>query len=312
MRDDLASSVVSRQSSVEARRRALLVAGLVAAAALAAPASAYESVLYEKKSEYSTVVVTDEGDGLRALRFGRNGVRQSLVKPGDPEFLGLPYTRVALTGMALCEEPRRILVLGLGGGTLPAFLRRHYPDAEIDAVDIDPEVAFVAREYFGFREDARMRIHVADGRKFIESVRQPYDAIFLDAFGSDAVPAHLTTQEFLRAVRRAVSPGGVVIGNIWDRAYNRLYDSMVRTYREVFDELFVVAVADSGNRILLALPRRQPLTRDEMTRFVRNSQAAKRFRFDMGELVQSGLLPAEEGGSVLRDAALKRKVTSDQ
>jgi spermidine synthase len=157
-----------------------------------------------------------------------------------------------------------------------------------------------------------MRIHVADGRKFIESVRQPYDAIFLDAFGSDAVPAHLTTQEFLRAVRRAVSPGGVVIGNIWDRAYNRLYDSMVRTYREVFDELFVVAVADSGNRILLALPRRQPLTRDEMTRFVRNSQAAKRFRFDMGELVQSGLLPAEEGGSVLRDAALKRKVTSDQ
>ncbi|HKA58197.1 MAG TPA: fused MFS/spermidine synthase, partial [Gemmatimonadales bacterium] len=241
-------------ASLRRSRRALLLATLLVAATLAAPAGGYESVLYEKKSEYSTVVVTDEGDGLRALRFGRNGVRQSLVKPGDPEFLGLPYTRVALTGLGLCDAPRRMLVLGLGGGTLPAFLRRHYPDAEIDAVDIDPEVAFVAREYFGFREDARMRIHVADGRKFIESVRQPYDAIFLDAFGSDAVPPHLTTQEFLRAVRRAVSPGGVVIGNIWDRAYNRLYDSMVRTYREVFDELFVVAVADSGNRILLALP----------------------------------------------------------
>jgi len=292
-------------ASLRRSRRALLLATLLVAATLAAPAGGYESVLYEKKSEYSTVVVTDEGDGLRALRFGRNGVRQSLVKPGDPEFLGLPYTRVALTGLGLCDAPRRMLVLGLGGGTLPAFLRRHYPDAEIDAVDIDPEVAFVAREYFGFREDARMRIHVADGRKFIESVRQPYDAIFLDAFGSDAVPAHLTTQEFLRAVRRAVSPGGVVIGNIWDRAYNRLYDSMVRTYREVFDELFVVAVADSGNRILLALPRRQPLTRDEMARLVRDSQAAKRFRFDMGELVQRGFLPAEEGGSVLRDAALK-------
>ena len=295
------------------QRRALLLAGLLAAAALVAPASGYESVLYEKKSAYSTIVVTDEGEGLRALRFGRNGVRQSLVKPGDPEFLGLPYTRVALTGMALCEEPRRILVLGLGGGTLPAFLRRHYPDAVIDAVDIDPEVAFVAREYFGFKEDALMRIHVADGRKFIESVRQPYDAIFLDAFGSDAVPAHLTTQEFLRAVRRAVAPDGIVIGNIWDRAYNRLYDSMVRTYRAVFEELFVVGVGDSGNRILFALPRRQPLARDELARLVRDSQAAKRFRFDMGELVQRGLLPAEgDGGSVLRDAALKRKVTSDE
>jgi spermidine synthase len=293
-----------------ARRRAFLVAGLLAAFALALPGRAYESVLYEKKSDYSTVVVTDEGEGLRALRFGRNGVRQSLVKPGDPEFLGLPYTRVALTGVALCEEPRRMLVLGLGGGTLPAFLRRHYPDAVIDAVDIDPEVAFVAREYFGFREDDRMRIHVADGRKFIESVRQPYDVIFLDAFGSDAVPAHLTTQEFLRAVRRAVSPGGVVIGNIWDRAYNRLYDSMVRTYREVFDELFVLRVADSGNRILFALPRRQPLARDELARLARDSQAAQRFRFDMGELVQHGFLPGEgDGGSVLRDAAPKDQGT---
>ncbi len=288
--------------------RALLLAGVLAAA-LAAPAQAYESVLYEKTSAYASIVVTDEGDGLRALRFGRNGVRQSLVKPGDPEFLGLSYTRVALTGLALCETPRRMLVVGLGGGTLPAFLRRHYPDAVIDAVDIDPEVAFVAREYFGFREDERMRIHVADGRKFIESVRQPYDVIFLDAFGSDAVPAHLTTQEFLRAVRRAVSPGGVVIGNIWDRSYNRLYDSMVRTYREVFDELFVVGVADSGNRILFALRRRQPLARDELVRLVRDSPAAKLFRFDMVELVQRGLLPAEGegGGSVLRDAGLKEK-----
>jgi spermidine synthase len=307
------SSLIPHPSSFRRGRRAALLAFLLAGAALAAPALAYESVLYEKKSAYSTIVVTDEGDGLRALRFGRNGVRQSLVKPGDPEFLGLPYTRVALTGMALCEEPRRILVVGLGGGTLPAFLRRHYPDAVIDAVDIDPEVALVAREHFGFREDDRMRIHVADGRKFIESVRQPYDAIFLDAFGSDAVPGHLTTQEFLRAVRRAVTPGGVVIGNVWDRAYNRLYDSMVRTYREVFDELYVVGVVDSGNRILFALPRRQPLDRDELARLARDSQAAKRFRFDMGELVQRGFLSEEgDGGSVLRDAALKRKVTSDE
>ncbi len=302
------SSLDTRHSLPRVQRRALLLAGVLTAA-LAAPALAYEAVLYEKTSPYASIVVTDEGDGLRALRFGRNGVRQSLVKPGDPEFLGLPYTRVALTGLALCEEPRRMLVVGLGGGTLPAFLRRHYPDAVIDAVDIDPEVAFVAREYFGFREDDRMRIHVADGRKFIESVRQPYDAIFLDAFGSDSVPAHLTTREFLRAVRRAVSPGGVVIGNIWDRAYNRLYDSMVRTYREVFDELFVVGVGDSGNRILFALPRRQPLARDDLARLVRDSQAAKRFRFDMGELVQRGLLPADAdgGGVVLRDAALKKK-----
>jgi len=291
-------------------RRAIFFAGLLTAVALAAPARADEAVLYQKTSAYSKIFVTDEGNGLRALRFGRNGVRQSLVKLGDPEFLGLPYLRVVLAGLALCEEPRRILVVGLGGGTLPAFLHRHYPDAAIDAVDIDPDVVFVAKKFFGFREDDRMRVHVADGRKFIEGIRQPYDAVFLDAFGADTVPAHLTTQEFLRAVRRAVNPGGVVVGNIWNRDYNRLYDSMVRTYREAFDELFVLRVDDSGNKILLALPRRQPLTRGEIVRLARNESVARRFRFDLGDLVDRGFLSAGGSGSsgrVLRDAELGRK-----
>ena len=309
------SSFILHPSSFMRSRRAALLALLLAGAALVAPARAYESVLYEKTSAYTTVVVTQEYDGTRALRFGRNGVRQSLVKLGEPDYLGLPYTRVALTGLGLSEDVRRVLVVGLGGGTLPAFLRHHYPDAEIDAVDIDPEVAFAAKEYLGFKEDARMRIHIADGRKYIEDVRQPYDAIFLDAFGSDAVPSHLTTQEFLQAVRRAVAPGGVVIGNIWDRAYNRLYDSMVRTYRQVFDELFVLAVGDSGNRIVLALPRGLPAGREELARRVRASQAGKRFGYDMGALVEHGFLSVEaeaRSGSVLRDAALKKKVTGDQ
>lgn len=288
--------------------RACLV--LVCAIALAAPAAGFDSVLYEKQSAYSTVVVTDEGGGLRALRFGRDGVRQSLVKRGDPEYLGLPYARAVMTGLALCDEPRRILVVGLGGGTLPAFLRKRYPEATIDAVEIDPEVVHVAKQYLGFREDARMRAHVADGRKFIEAVALPYDAIFLDAFGSDAVPPHLTTREFLAAVRRAVAPGGVVIGNVWARESNRLYDSMVRTYRDVFDELYVVRASGSGNRIFLALPRKEPLSPEEIARRARGVSESRGFQFDLGSLFLEGYTPADGDGSagrVLLDADLRKK-----
>jgi spermidine synthase len=129
---------------------------------------AADNVLYETQSDFGPVIVTDEGDGLRAMRFSRYGARQSMVKLGDPDHLGLAYTPFALTGLALCTESKRFLVLGLGGGTLPTFLRKHYPDAEIDAVDINPTVVAVAKSHFGFREDARMRVYVMDGRKFIE------------------------------------------------------------------------------------------------------------------------------------------------
>ena len=283
---------------------------LVVLLALAASAHAGEKILYEKPSIFGTIVVAEDDDGLRALRFGRGGPRQSLVKPGDPEYLGLPYARVVFVGLALCKEPRRFLVVGLGGGTLPMFLRKHYPDATIDAVEIDPGVVEVAKQFFGFREDRLMRAHVADGRRFIEQTREPYDAIFLDAFGSDSLPSHLTTQEFLHAVRRAVRPDGVVIGNVWGRFLNPLYDSMVRTYQEVFDELYIMNVEGAGNMILLALPRRQLLSREELAQQARQVSTAKRLRFDLGDLVNHGYQHAREKterGSVLRDADLLAK-----
>ena len=128
--------------------RAFALSALLLLVSLAALAHAGEAVLYEKASAYSTIVVTEDENRLRTLRFGRNGARQSVVKLGDPDHLELPYARVAFTGLALSEEPRRILIIGLGGGTLPMFLRKHYPGATIDVVDIDPDVVLVARQFF--------------------------------------------------------------------------------------------------------------------------------------------------------------------
>lgn len=263
-------------------------------------------VIYERESKFGTVVVTDEGNNTRALRFGRDGVRQSLVKLDDPEHLALAYTAVALTGLTLCAEPKRILVIGLGGGTLPRFLRHHYAEATIDAVDINPEVAIAAITQLGFREDAAMRIHIADGRKFVESVREPYDAIFLDAYGADSVPVHLTTSEFMAAVRRALRPDGVVVGNVWSTSTRPPYAAIVSTYRASFDNLHVLRVRGTGNRILLATPHREYSELAVLTDRGRQISAQKKFRFDLGQLFESSVMPlwSMPGGAVLTDAAM--------
>lgn len=289
-------------------RRFFLHAGLCACVALSLPACAAQTLVYEGPSRFGRIIVTEDRQGLRTLLFAQDGTRQSVVKPGDPDHLELPYARYALAGLALCEGPRRILVVGLGGGTLPGFLRKHYPDAAIDVAEIDPDVVDAAKRFFGFREDERMRVHVGDGRRFIENIGQPvYDVIFLDAFGADSVPPQLTTQEFLQAVRRALAPSGVAVGNIWRRSHNRLYDAMVRTYEEVFDQLLVLNVAGDVNAIVLALPRALPLGRSELAQRAREISASKQFRFDLGDLVISGLVDAPQkhrSGRVLRDAEL--------
>lgn len=261
-------------------------------------------VIHEKQSKFGLIVVTEDEAGLRTLQFGRDGVRQSVVKPGDPDHVELPYARSMFSGLALCPEPKRILIIGLGGGTIPSFLHKHYPAATIDVVEIDPEVIDTAQRFFGLPVDARLRAHAADGRKFVEEAKEPYDLVFLDAYSSDSIPYHLATKEFLEAVQRVTAPGGAVLGNVWSRHSNPLYDSMVRTYQEVFPELYVLDVAGAGNRILMApiAPRR--LNRDQFARRAAAISSGQKFRFDLGELVSYGYHFVEEkniDGRVLRD-----------
>jgi spermidine synthase len=278
---------------------------LAAVAVLSAFAHAGDNVLYEKASPYNNIIVTEDEAGYRTLRFERGGARQSVGKPGEPEYLGFAYTKVAFVGLALAPEPARILVVGLGGGTMPMFLRKYYPNARIDAVDIDPDVVHVAKTYFGFREDERLKAHVGDGRAFVENTREPYDIIFLDAFGTRNVPPHLATVEFLRAVRRAVKPTGLVVGNVWGRAANPLFDSMVRTYQEAFDELYLLDVPGTTNKILLALPRKQSLDRAGLAQLARATGSGKRFPFELGDIEEGqfhALSRKNKAGRVLRDA----------
>ena len=290
-------------------RRKLLVgvAGVAGAAAVLACCVAVladQKVLYEKQSPYNTVVVTEDDRGLRTLWFEKHGARQSVVKVGDPDHLELPYARAMPVGLAFLPKPKRILIVGLGGGTVPGFLHKHYPQATIDVVDIDPDVVYVAKRFFGFREDATMHAHVADGRRFIEQCRNPYDLIFLDAFGSENIPYHLATREFLQAVRRALSPGGLAVGNIWSRGSNPLYDAMVRTYQEVFDDLYIFDVQGAGNKILVALPRPERINQADLARRAKRISIERQFPYDMGDIVIYGYHYANEKdtrGRVLSD-----------
>jgi spermidine synthase len=178
--------------------------------------------------------------------------------------------------------------VGLGGGTIPSLLRKHYPRMTIDVVDIDPGVVEVAKEFFGFREDASLHAYVEDGRRYIEKCKKPYDIIFLDAYGADNIPYDLATKEFLQAVRRALDPKGVVASNVWSSGGNPLYDAMVRTYQEVFDDLYAIEVKNRGNKILLALPREGRIDREELARRAARISKEKQLRFDVGEYVASG------------------------
>lgn len=245
----------------------LILASLASAACEGRQLRSQTRTLYDAKSEFNHIIVQEDADGIRTLRFGGpTGAIQSSMNTADPAALVLAYSRYAMCSLALVDQPRRILIVGLGGGSMPRFLREAIPSARIDAVELDPAVADVAKKFFHIQEDDKLKIHVGDGRKFIEQSRDQYDLIFLDAYGEDSVPYALATHEFYSAVNARLTDNGLCVSNLWAASANPLYYDMVKTHHGIFGELHIIRAEPSLNRIVLAFKGKPGLTRGEITR----------------------------------------------
>jgi spermidine synthase len=202
---------------------------------------------HSRDSAYHRITVEDRGH-LRVMRFERN--RQSsmyLDAPFDTDFEYPAYFHLAL---ALNPRASRTLVIGLGGGTVVKRMWRDYPEMLLDVVELDPEVVEVAREYFALPEDERIRVHVGDGREFVEGTS--------DAFDDDRVPRPLTTEEFMRAVRGRLGEDGVVVYNLIgylrgdrDKPFRSLYRTLANVWREVWVFKVDEGVDSEGSNIIL-------------------------------------------------------------
>ncbi|MDX3895850.1 MULTISPECIES: spermidine synthase [Pusillimonas] len=254
------------------KRRAWLLAAAAALAALAAvvflaPASSVEGgarLVHEEPSEFDPVVVY-ERYGERCMSFGAMDTtgRQTCYQLSEPDKMVFEYTRMMASALLAQPRPGNILIIGLGGGTLPSALARILPEAVIDTVEIDPAVVKVAQAYFGYRPGPRQRVFVEDGREFVERARREgaaYDMVMLDAFDIDYIPAHLLTVEFLEQVKGILSSRGVLVANSFARS--RMYDRESATYAAVFGSFFNLRGRLDGNRVIIAVPSGLPS--DEM------------------------------------------------
>jgi len=225
-----------------------------------AASNASAEVVHEERSLYRNILVQDRGRE-RCLLFSqrRSGAYQTCIDRQDPDRLVFSYVRMMFAGLLLVPAPERILLIGLGGGTLPRVLAELYPDAEQDLVEIDPAVVRVAKEFFDFEVDDNMRVHERDGRVFIKRALlngQKWDLILLDAFTDEYIPQHLLTREFLEEVQGVLSEGGAVVANTF--ANSRLYHHESATYRAAFPTVASLRESGSFNRILIGLDRPWP------------------------------------------------------
>ncbi|MFZ5844861.1 MAG: spermidine synthase [Patescibacteria group bacterium] len=143
---------------------------------------------------------------------------------------------------------KKILILGVAGGTLIHLLRRIYPLAKIVGVEIDPVMLIIGGEYFGLREVSRLSLIQMEAREFIKrslAKKEKFDLIIVDLYLGQEIPLFVSQEIFLRQLKRLLNPGGELIINfLRERAYRRkseiLLDKLQEIYHSVKDkEIFL-------------------------------------------------------------------------
>jgi spermidine synthase len=273
--------------------RVRVMAGIATLAAwvtilAAVPGASSEDVLvrYDRESRYYRIQVVDyPANGRRCLHFSKSrGVQSSMIL-ADPARLDLKYSQTMIAALALHPDPRDVLLVGLGGASIPKFLQKYYPELELDIVELDPDVVRVCQDYFEFRGNAKTRVFVMDGRMYLKRAEKQYDLILLDAYAADHVPFHLTTVEFIQLVKSHLKPGGVAASNLWEKAINRFYLAELKTFQATFPQVYLLPAARSGNLIIFGTMADEPVTRKEWVLRAESLVCGRDIGFDLADLI---------------------------
>jgi spermidine synthase len=165
------------------------------------------------KKNLPTIAVSDER-GVRSLHVGGEAI-QSSMRLGDPFALALDYTRCMMAFLLFHPEPRRALMIGLGGGSLPKFFLKHLRRTKVRVVELDPRIVATARTHFSLpADDERLAVEIGDGAEALAP--ECCDVLVVDAYHDEAHVPELAAAEFYDAAFLALEPRGVLVVNFMD------------------------------------------------------------------------------------------------
>ncbi len=204
-----------------------------------------------RPAEDTETVYVSEKFGVRSLHIGSDTV-QSAMRLARPHDLELSYTRSMMAFLLFSPEPRTVLMIGLGGGSVTKFIYHYLPQTQIRVLEIDPRVVAIARQCFLVPpDDARLRITVGDGAEYMAQPGGAAEVIMVDGYDAEAHVEELATLQFYRHCRARLALGGVLVVNLWGG--DRQFHDILKRIESVFpDATLCLPAHKPGNVIAFA------------------------------------------------------------
>jgi len=192
----------------------------------------------------------------RRLHF-TNDATQSAMLLSDPDALIAQYTRKMMAFLLFNPNPERIVMIGLGGGSLAKFCYRNLPRSRITVVEINEDVIALREEFCIPEDDERFRVVHDDGARFVEQLDERIDVLLIDAFDADGIALSLAKSDFYACAARRLTENGILVMNFWGPR-ERYVDNLIQARAAFGDSLLLVPVSDDVNVLLFAFKQAPP------------------------------------------------------
>ena len=196
-----------------------------------------------------------ENDGVRALHLGSATV-QSAMRISAPFDLELAYSRGVMAFLLFRDDAREVLVIGLGGGSIPKYIHRYLPQMRVTSVELNPAVLAAARQHFYLPDDDdRLGVVLGDGAAYVRNHPHAANVLVLDAFDGKGLASDLTSQEFYDSCLEALTEDGILVVNLWGSDKN--FDVYLQRIEQSFEgRVLLTPTGRPGNIVIFAFKRR--------------------------------------------------------
>lgn len=232
----------------------------------APPWTSLESLVKPRISRHDRKPFLVEDLQCRALYFAADGCTQSEMYLDDPITLANEYCRKMMGFVVVQPRPKRVLMIGLGGGSLVKFCYCHLPTSRMTVAEIDADVIALRSNFYIPPDDERLRVVNQDGAIYIEHMvrsDERTDVILVDAYDQNGLATAVRQRSFLDNARRVLSPHGIFVMNLV--ADDADCQRQIALIRSVFGNPTIVIEALWGGNLLvfagaaLHAPRRRLL-----------------------------------------------------
>ncbi|MCK9285291.1 MAG: spermidine synthase-like protein [Rhodocyclaceae bacterium] len=198
---------------------------------------------------YAKPFVIDDGE-RRYLHFD-GCLIQSAMRLEAPNALDLRYTQKMMSFLLFQPRPRRILLIGLGGGSLVKFCHYRLPATQMTVLDNNPDVIALREAFLVPADGPNLDVLEADGAEYLARAEKNIDVLLVDAFDRTGYAPGLANQEFFEQAKAALTGSGTLVVNL--AGDKTTYAGLIGMAMQVFDDRVIVfPVREDDNHVLLA------------------------------------------------------------